>query len=655
MKCKAPWLPAAIALLLAGCSTTRPQESMQEQGRFQPTDHYYSQILDPGPFWLGDSAIKPPVLWKSYEFQVDRIPLAARLKMELYHQGSTELARVLVNGVEAGVLSPRWADLSSPDYDIIFFDREDGYSQALDYQAWTEADCWIPPDLLKLGKNELLIITARATTDQADDVRMRNIGIEFRYLSRDCMVTDLRRRSRSLPLPYIDRPDPGYGHHPPVPEGLININAAGPDQLMGLGGINTRTAIRIFTERLDHGPFADSEDLARRVEGVSPDRVQAWAPKSYFGDPEGEPTATALETGIIRELKEIRKLLEGRPARAPAPAPVCAVPEETDFRGPDREALAEIRLPDDPTPDQVRQYVAEIREVSQGQRRWGTGDPQVEMLTRLGPENFPIILESARRDTRQDFHLREALKRLARPEHKELILEALPEVEVLVEAIIDNNWLEDARDILIERVRARPPHLSRQWIRAVASFRDPDTYDDLIELFVFSGMPSMVFPILKDIPDLELDDAVERAWRRARFTGHHMQTSMAPIALEYGYPDALELAIRDLDKTTGVRIFNARDLVLRFTDARGSDEEIRKWYEENKDRLVFDPERRRFVVGEEEPAEEETEEPKPEAVQEPEPEAAEEPETPEPENGEESGNNDDETPESDPAVITPIG
>ncbi len=615
----------SILLLPAGCSATRPQS------RIQPTDYYHSRLLDPGPFWLGDSAIKPPVLWKSYEFQVDRIPLAARLKMEIYHQGSTELARVLVNGVEAGVLSPCWADLDSRDYDIIFFDREDGYSQALDYQAWTDADCWISPDLLKPGKNQLLILTARAATDQADDVRIRNVGIEFRYLSRDCMVTDLRRRSRSLPLPYIDRPDPGYGHHPPAPEFLINLNAAGPDELMRLGGMDARTAVRIFTERQDKGPFADSEDLARRVEGVSLDRVRAWAPNSYFGDPEGETTATALEAGIIRELREIRKLLEGQPARAPDPD--RGLPEETDARGPDREALAKIQLPDNPTPEQIRQYVEAIRESSRDQNLWSPSDPQIEMLTRLGPENFPIILESARRDTRQSFHLREAINRLARPEHKELILEALAEIEALVYIVLDNEWFEDAREILLERIRARPQYLSWQWVKAVVSLEDPETYDDLLEFFVFSAGPAHFYPLLKEIPELKLDDAVERAWSRAKFGPSHLLTNMVPVAIEYGYPDALELAVRDLDKTTGVRVSNARDLVLKFTDARGSNEEIRKWYEENKDRLVFDPERERFVVGEEEP----------------------ELEVRSPENGENSGNDNGEAPEPDTAVLTPTG
>ncbi len=164
--------------------------------------YYHSFLLDESTFKLGDTFIRPPVLRKTYTFQVDRIPIAARLKTEIFHQGSTELPKISVNGKPAGFLSPRWADLSSRDYEIFFFDQGEGFSQAFDYNNWTTADCWISPDLLKIGENKLLITTARAETSQADDIKLRNIEVEIRYLDREDKVTDLRQKSRNLPLPY---------------------------------------------------------------------------------------------------------------------------------------------------------------------------------------------------------------------------------------------------------------------------------------------------------------------------------------------------------------------------------------------------------------------------------------------------------------------
>ena len=103
--------------------------------------YYHSLMLDESTFKLGDTFIRPPVLWKIYTFQVDRIPVAARLKTEIFHQGATDLPKISVNGKPAGVLSPLWADLSSRDYEIFFFDRGEGFSQAFDYNQWTTADC----------------------------------------------------------------------------------------------------------------------------------------------------------------------------------------------------------------------------------------------------------------------------------------------------------------------------------------------------------------------------------------------------------------------------------------------------------------------------------------------------------------------------------
>ncbi|MDP8235894.1 MAG: helix-hairpin-helix domain-containing protein [Candidatus Erginobacter occultus] len=575
---------SSILLLLAGCAVN------------QSPAYYRSQTLDPETFKLGDTFIKPPTLWKSYGFQLERIPQAARLKIGIYHQGATELPRVLVNGAEAGVLSPRWADLSSRDYEIFFFDQGDGYSQAFDYKDWTTADCWISPDLLKIGENKLLIITARATTGQADDVEMRNIEIEFRYLDRDDQVTDLRRQSRRLPLPYIDRPDPGFGHHPDQPAALVNLNAAGPDQLMRLEGMEVRTAVCLVNERLENGPFTNLDDVANRVEGIGPDQIKKWEPMAFCGDPEGEPTAGAVEYGILRELKAIRGILEKERQSAPAGG-------SREERGPNREALAEITLPDQPTADQVRQYVKAIIEVSRDQRSRSGNDPQIDMLIRVGPEHLNILLEFLRREPSQSFYLEQVINRMAGPEHKEIILQVLLENSELIKAVVTNGWIEEARPTLLEGLRASPSHLPTEWIKTVASFKDPDTYDDLKKYFIYSGSNSTVYDALKDLPGIDLTDAVEKAWRRAKYSHQFSTQAMIPIALEFGHPDALEMVVRELDQPSNMRFWDARDLLLKFTAAGGSNEEIRDWYEENKDRIVFDPGQHRFVIVEEAPAE----------------------------------------------------
>jgi hypothetical protein len=76
---------------------------------------------------------------------------------------------------------------------------------------------------------------------------------------------------------------------------------------------------------------------------------------------------------------------------------------------------------------------------------------------------------------------------------------------------------------------------------------------------------------------------------------------MAGIAMEYGRLDALEQEVQllggDQQRQFGfMPDMNPRRLILRYTDARGTPDEIRKWYEENKSRLVFDKAAKKFVV-----------------------------------------------------------
>jgi len=235
------------------------------------------------------------------------------------------------------------------------------------------------------------------------------------------------------------------------------------------------------------------------------------------------------------------------------------------------------------------------------------------MLSRIGPEHLDILIDILRLNPQRSYHIKRAINRLARSEHKDLILEALPRIPDLIEAVVDNGWVEEARPILIEKLKTRPDSLPTKWVKAVASFKDPETYNDLKEYFIYCWSPSMVYHAIKDLPGIDLTDAVAKAWERAKY-GHEFQsTMMAPAAIEFGHLDALERAVKDIDVDSGNRVHNARKLVMRFTEARGSGDDIRKWFENNKDRLTFDREKDKFFIpaaagenaAESEPSEEE--------------------------------------------------
>ena len=68
----------SLTLISAALVTT-------EYATTDPPTYYHSLMLDNSTFKLGDTFIKPPVLWKTYTFQIDRIPVAARLKTGIFH------------------------------------------------------------------------------------------------------------------------------------------------------------------------------------------------------------------------------------------------------------------------------------------------------------------------------------------------------------------------------------------------------------------------------------------------------------------------------------------------------------------------------------------------------------------------------------------
>lgn len=300
-----------------------------------------------------------------------------------------------------------------------------------------------------------------------------------------------------------------------------------------------------------------------------------------------------------QEIMERLTKIEAKLANAPQ---AQAIP---DFmgRGPDQEALAKIMLPDNPTKEQVRKYIQDIAAASRRQNSFSSDDPQVGMLMNVGPANLDVLLESLHGGSHfgtMNFYVMPAIKGLVGNEHKEMILKRLAQEHELAEIVVEQGWAEDARSILIDGLRAKRANLPNYWIKAVASFKDPTTYDALKWHLANGDNPSSTYNAIKDLPGVDLTQEVAECWERTKDEGQPWEIqNMAGIAMEYGHLDALEKEIELLDSDE-LRHFGPdtgpRRLILRYTDAHGRPEEIRKWYQENKDRLVFDKVSRKFVV-----------------------------------------------------------
>jgi len=267
-----------------------------------------------------------------------------------------------------------------------------------------------------------------------------------------------------------------------------------------------------------------------------------------------------------------------------------------------KRKLAKIILPENPTDAQVRDYIDKLILAGTPTSRppsyspYGQTDPRIELLTDLGPKRLPLLIE-ALEDARARGLLMPVVIELADAEHKALILELLPEHKELMSVVTRKGWVKDARPVLLAALKEEGGDLPHDWIQAVASLEDPTTYPALLEYFIENSNGTSLYDTLRRLPDLDLTDAVAKAWRRSVGQQDQQRMQMARIAAEYGQFSALQFLVRmTRAHNEEYQRKEALKLVYRFVDFDGEDEEFKGWWEKNKDRLVFNKESGMFEV-----------------------------------------------------------
>lgn len=293
----------------------------------------------------------------------------------------------------------------------------------------------------------------------------------------------------------------------------------------------------------------------------------------------------------IRQLEKRVQELEGRLANTPS---VPVVPG-----GPNREALSQIVLKENPSYDDVVDYVAAINDATTGQMMFSPNDPQVAMLVKVGESNIPTLIELGR--TRIPFYVVEAIKRLATEQSKQLIITSVADFPDLAGVILAKRWVPEAREELLAVLRNRMVYVSPAVIQAIASLRDPSTYPDLVDTFVTGPNRMLTYQYLAGIPGLDLGEGVARAWEIVKQTlpeGDWERLGMAALACEYGQVDALvEIvsAVRKqgaagFDPQMRMRVLGALPGGVTLANAV-------EWVSANREKITFDPKTRRFSDG----------------------------------------------------------
>lgn len=189
---------------------------------------------------------------------------------------------------------------------------------------------------------------------------------------------------------------------------------------------------------------------------------------------------------------------------------------------------------------------------------------------------------------------RQRIQKIATEADKATIVKWLDADHMLIDVVQNRGWERDAKAVLLKGLAEHPQWLPNGWAYSVAMLRDPNSYEDLKWYFLHGAYPGLTYYAINEIP-LQLDsDMIRKAWEGDRDkTDFHAWLVVA--FLDYGMLEGLDYAVEHLSHPWTVRP-SPRELMLTYTDARGTDDQLRAWFQQNRDHLKFDKATRKFHV-----------------------------------------------------------
>ena len=272
-----------------------------------------------------------------------------------------------------------------------------------------------------------------------------------------------------------------------------------------------------------------------------------------------------------------------------------------------QDQIEKITLPQDPTRKQCEDFVAELREAAKNKRSYSSNDPIVDKLKSLPEEHVDLLMLEISNRTTLRYFANYAMRGMSPEKMRDRIVSTLKDNPNNIGIIVMNGWTMDVRDEILRQVQSADANLSPAWFQAAVEVADPRLYPKLHEITTGSRYASQFLMILRALPDYDLAHTVNVCWNRAGDEKLPVsQQSFALLAAEMGNVDALGMLITQLSTsnsyyavTTSPNI--SRVNVLRFIDFRGSNEEMKQWFTDNRDQLVFDHLQKRFVFAESTP------------------------------------------------------
>jgi hypothetical protein len=338
-----------------------------------------------------------------------------------------------------------------------------------------------------------------------------------------------------------------------------------------------------------------------RFTSIAPFGLLVMAASLFAQEPPASPSPEAQRIERLEaQVRQLTKRIDELQAKL---AEVQEQKEEnkpSDFgifphNGANAAALKKLTLSKNPTHEQAAEYVSQILRLSSHQNSFSSTDPQIDMLADAGRSHLDVLLEA---DDSPDMYLSSAVLRVVTSEQKPQVIRAMTKHRYLVKVIESKGWEEDAKAELIAGLENEPSYLPTEWIEAAARLKDPATYPLLRRYLAVGLNPSSTFNAIQGLDGIDLTDAVDEAWARTKNGPLPFRdVGMAAIAAGYGHADALNWLVDALAGQEWDR-GRARGAIRSLTDAKGDDDEIKKWFASNKSKLVWDADKKKFTAHE---------------------------------------------------------
>lgn len=258
---------------------------------------------------------------------------------------------------------------------------------------------------------------------------------------------------------------------------------------------------------------------------------------------------------------------------------------------PDMDMLLRVSLPDNPSKQEVVNYVNLIFTLSRNQRTYLSSDPQVGMLAQIGHEHLDVLLNASKPGVQWSKYGIEAITILANESDKQLIIDNVQRNYELSKVVYAKKWCADAKEVLHQLVKRSTGYLPTEALMCLAQAEDPKTYPALISFLVNGWNSHSTYNAIKTLPGIDLREALPRAWEKSR-PNRYQIGYLTPDALELGYLPAFHFLFETIDNNYGVpeTIYNSYALIKRFTDLPGytTKKGLKEWYAAHKNQIYFD-------------------------------------------------------------------